>query len=174
MIWKIPPLWKFEIFGVFVNTLTADDKYPVLDCESFQFPIQMQFLKNKNLFLNLLFHSLNLHQILNIFEKKMIIIGNVFPKLHTVKDVVQKLSWKHFFRISSDSQHVNGCQTLAKSQWELIYHIFWSLWEEMIWKISPLLKVKILDVFVNTLATEDTYPVRDCENLLFPIQMELS
>ena len=44
----------------------------------------------------------------------------------------------------------------------------------MIYKISPLLKVKILGVFVNTLATEDTYLVRDCENLQFPIQMELS
>ena len=44
----------------------------------------------------------------------------------------------------------------------------------MICKISPLFEFEILGVFVNTLATEDTYPVRDCENLQFPIQMELS
>ena len=42
MIWKISPLLKFEISGVFVNTLTADDKYPVRDWENFQFPIRMQ------------------------------------------------------------------------------------------------------------------------------------
>ena len=42
MIRKISPLFKFEILGGFVNTLTADDKYPVRDCENLQFPIQMQ------------------------------------------------------------------------------------------------------------------------------------
>ena len=42
MIWKISRLFKFEILSVFFNTLTADDKYPVQDCENLQFPIQMQ------------------------------------------------------------------------------------------------------------------------------------
>ena len=42
MIRKISPLLKFEILGVFVNILTAEDKYPVQDCENLQFPIQMQ------------------------------------------------------------------------------------------------------------------------------------
>ena len=32
MIRKISPLLKFEILGLFVNTLTVDDKYPVGDC----------------------------------------------------------------------------------------------------------------------------------------------
>ena len=39
---KISPLVKFEILGVFVNTLTTDDNYPVQDCENLQFSIQMQ------------------------------------------------------------------------------------------------------------------------------------
>ena len=43
MICKISPLLKYEILGVFVNTLTADGKYTVPDCENLQFPIQMQF-----------------------------------------------------------------------------------------------------------------------------------
>ena len=42
MIWKISPLLESEILGVFVNTLTADYKFPVPDCENFLFPIQMQ------------------------------------------------------------------------------------------------------------------------------------
>ena len=42
MISKISPLLKFEILGVFLNTLTADDKYPIGACENLQFPIQMQ------------------------------------------------------------------------------------------------------------------------------------
>ena len=42
MISKISALLKFEIIGVFVNTLTADYKYPVPNCENLPFPIQMQ------------------------------------------------------------------------------------------------------------------------------------
>ena len=41
MIRKIPMLFKFEILGVFVNTLTADDMYPIRDCENLKFLIQM-------------------------------------------------------------------------------------------------------------------------------------
>ena len=42
IIWKIAPLLKFEIIGVFVNTLTAAYKYPFLDCENLLFPIQIK------------------------------------------------------------------------------------------------------------------------------------
>ena len=42
MICKISPLFKFEIIGVFVNTLTIDAKYPEPDCENLPFHIQMQ------------------------------------------------------------------------------------------------------------------------------------
>ena len=41
-------------------------------------------------------------------------------------------------------------------------------------KISPLLNFEILEVVVNTLTADDKYPVQDCENLRFPIQMQLS
>ena len=43
----------------------------------------------------------------------MIVVANVFPKLQTVKDLVKRLSRKHHFRTSFDSQRVNGCQTLV-------------------------------------------------------------
>ena len=42
MTWKISPLLTIEILGVFVNKLTADDNYPVGECENLQFPIQIQ------------------------------------------------------------------------------------------------------------------------------------
>ena len=42
MIRKTSPLLNFEILGVFVNTLTADDKYSFRDCVNLQFPIQIQ------------------------------------------------------------------------------------------------------------------------------------
>ena len=37
------PLVLGENLGVFINTLTADDKYRVQDCKNLPFPIQMQF-----------------------------------------------------------------------------------------------------------------------------------
>ena len=42
LIWIISSLVLGEILGVFVNTFTADVKYPVQGCENLQVPIQMQ------------------------------------------------------------------------------------------------------------------------------------
>ena len=134
---------------------------------------KFNYLKKKNLFQNFLFHSWSLHQIINISQKKKIVIANVFPKLQTVKYLVGPLSKKRRFRISCDSQHVKGSQTLMKSEWKDFYHIFSSLWGELIWKISPLLKLEIIEVFVNTITADSNYPFPDCENLSFPIQMQL-
>ena len=45
---------------------------------------------------------------------------------------------------SFDSQHVKRFQTLVKSSWEHFYHIFSSLWGEIIWKTSPWLRFGII------------------------------
>ena len=44
------PLVIGEILGVFVNTLTADGKYPVQGCENLQLPIQMQLSEKRKTF----------------------------------------------------------------------------------------------------------------------------
>ena len=45
------PLVLGEIVGVFFNTLTDDDKYPVQDCKNLPLPIQMQLSsKRRTLF----------------------------------------------------------------------------------------------------------------------------
>ena len=131
-------------------------------------------LKNEKLFLNFLFHLWNLNQILKILKRKMIVIANEFRKLQAVKDLIKPLSRKRRFKTSIDSECVNGCQTLVKSAWENSYHIFWSPWGKMMWKISRLFKLEILGVFVNTLAALEGYAVWDCEKLQFHIQMQLS
>ena len=49
LIWKMSPLVLRQISGVFVNTLTGNDKYPVQDSENLPLPIQPQFSqKRKN------------------------------------------------------------------------------------------------------------------------------
>ena len=44
------PLVLGEILGVFVNTLTADAKYPVEDCENLQLPFQIQLCEKRKTF----------------------------------------------------------------------------------------------------------------------------
>ena len=108
------PLVLGEVLVVFVNTLTVDGKYPVQDCENFLLPIQMNSLKNQKFFPNFLFHFWNIHQMLNILKKGMIVIANVFPKLQIVKILFRPLSRKGCYRTGFDSQHVKVSQILAK------------------------------------------------------------
>ena len=132
------------------------------------------YFKNKKHLLGFFFHLWNLHQISNIFKKKTILIGNVFPKLGTVQSLVTPLTIQRSLKTSLDSQNVKHFHTLVKSSSEPFYHIFSSLWGEIIWKISPSLKVEIIRFFVNTSTAHYKYPVPDCENLLFLIQIQVS
>ena len=136
-------------------------------------PFKRNHLKKENLFLSFLFHWLNLHHILKIFNIEKMVIANVFPKLQNVKDLVRQHSKNCRFKTSFTSQHVKGSQTLEKSPWEHFYQIFAALWGEMIWKLAALLKLKIIGVFFNILTADDKYPLLDCENLRFPILMRL-
>ena len=132
------------------------------------------YVKNKKHFVGFLFHWWNLHQILNIFKKKKIVIANVFPKLSTVQGLFTRLTIQRRLKTSFYSQQVKRFQTLVKSSWEHSYDIFWSLWGEMIWQISTWLKFDIIALFANTWTADYKYPVPDCENLPFPIQIQLS
>ena len=70
MIWRMSALVKYEILGVFVNTLIADHKYPVWDCENCSSLFKCNYVKNGKHFRNILFHCWNLSQILNILKKR--------------------------------------------------------------------------------------------------------
>ena len=49
------PLVLGEILRVFVNTLTADGKYPVQECQNLQLPIEMQLSEKRKSFSKFLF-----------------------------------------------------------------------------------------------------------------------
>ena len=100
---------------MFLNTLTANDKYRVRDCVNLPSPIQMQLSLKPAVFLIFFSHFWNLHQISNILKKKMIVIANVFPKLQTLKIFDRKLSQEYRFRTSFDSEHVKASKILVKS-----------------------------------------------------------
>ena len=107
-------------------------------------------------------------------KKKKIVIVDVFPKLATVQGLDMALTIQRRLKTFFDSQHVKRFPTLVKSSWEHFYHIFWSLWGEIIWKISPWLKFGFIGLFVSTWTAHYKYPVPVWKNLPFPIEIQLS
>ena len=79
--------WKF--FSRFLNTLTADDKYSLINTENWMQTIQTHLSQKQNIFSE--FFSAFLESALNFqhFETKMTLIAYVFPKLPTTQDVLR-------------------------------------------------------------------------------------
>ena len=59
-----------EILGVFVNLMTADDKYPVQDCKNLPLPIQMQLSSKRKTFSQFFVPFLESRSNFEHFERK--------------------------------------------------------------------------------------------------------
>ena len=70
--------------------------------------------------------------------------------------------------------HGKRAQALLKSASQHLYHIHWSLAWKLCLKKSLLFTCQIFGLLVNTLATDEKYPVLNRDNLMIPIQMQLS
>ena len=95
--------------------MTANDKYPVLDSEILTSPIKMELSLKSKTFNDSLVRFLQSTSNFNHFEKNFIVIATFFWKLLAMKDLIKPVSKKYRFRRPFESQHVKGCQTLAKS-----------------------------------------------------------
>ena len=89
--WRKSLLVICKFLSMFVNILTADDKYYLLNRNNLRQPIQMQLSQRKETFPELI--SSFLKTVLNFehFQKKMTLIADVFPKLQTPKNVVKQI-----------------------------------------------------------------------------------
>ena len=97
--WKKSLLVIFKILGLFLNPLSADDKYYLLKRGNLLQHFQIQLSRKRNILSQFFFLNFrNLDSILNIFRKKMIFIADVFLNLRTPKNVVRKKSKKVPFR----------------------------------------------------------------------------
>ena len=78
-----------KISGLFVNTLTDDDKYSLLYRDNILQPIQILLSQKQKTFSE--FFSPFLKSTLNFerFQKKMTLIADVFPKLPSPKKVIR-------------------------------------------------------------------------------------
>ena len=111
IIWKISPWIKFEFIGFLLThgLLITSILFGIVRILRSLF--KSSSLKNKKNFLGFLLHLWNLHQILNIFQQKKVVIANVFPKLATVQGLVTPLNIQRRLKTSFDSQHVKRYQT---------------------------------------------------------------
>ena len=82
---KTSLLLTCQIFRLLVTTLTANEKYPVLNRDNLTIPFQIQLSRNTKSFVIILLHLWNLDEILNILTKKMMVIDFVISKLRTPK-----------------------------------------------------------------------------------------
>ena len=78
-----------KISGLFLNTLTDDDKYSLLYRDNLTQPIQILLSQKQKTFSE--FFSAFLKCTLNFqhFQKKMTLIADVFPKLPSPKKVIR-------------------------------------------------------------------------------------
>ena len=63
-------LVTFEIFRLFVNTLTPDVKYSRRNMQIFWQTFQNPFSQKRKTFFDFLLHFLNVHEICDILQKK--------------------------------------------------------------------------------------------------------
>ena len=104
----------------------------------------------------------------------MTLIPEVFPKLRTPKNIVRSMSKRSRLKGSFGKQHAKRAQTLLKFAWQNLYHIYWSLWIQLTCKKSLLVTCKISRLFPNILSADGKYSLLNRDNLMQPIQMQLS
>ena len=140
-----------KIWKQFVNTLTAEDKYSLLNRDNLTQPIDMQ-LSHK--------------------QKTFSWIGFEFFKF--------ALSLEHFkqkddpLRWPFEKQHSKRLQTLLKSERQCLYHICWWLRGQLRREKSPLVIRKILKLVVNTFIAHEKYSLLNRDNLTQQIHIQFS
>ena len=99
-----------------MNTLAADDKYSRRNVQNFQQQVPTALSQTQKIFPAILtsFHK-STSNLERFFKKKMSVLGYVFPKLWTPKEVVTLKSKTPSCRTSSGNQRGHGLQTLLKS-----------------------------------------------------------
>ena len=109
---------------MFVNTLTADDHYSLLNRDNLTQPIRTELSQKRKAFSEFFLafpkSTLNFE---HLQTKNMTFIADSFLKLRTPKNVVRYLSKKSRLKGPFDRQHGKRVQTLLRSEPQHCYHI---------------------------------------------------
>ena len=117
LTWKKSALVMCKILGLFVNTLTADDKNSLVNRDNFNAIDSDAIVSEiKKLFLLLFCIFWIKINLWTFWKKKMTLIVYVFQKLETAKDLVRQMSKKSRFGRPFSKGDGKGSQTLMKSE----------------------------------------------------------
>ena len=162
------------ILGPLVNTLAADEKYPVLNRDNLAITIQMQLSQKQKTFSASFTAFFKFRLNFDHSAKKDDLKSFCFSEITDSENVVREISKKSRCSGSFDKQHGKREQALLKSASQHLYHIHQSLPRKLSWKRSLCLTWEILGLVVKTLAADEKYLVLHNDNLTIPIQMQLS
>ena len=112
-----------QILGLLVNTLAADEKYPVLNRDNLTIPIQTQLSQKQKTFSQFFAAFLKFRLNFEYFETKYAPLTSCVSQITASENVVRKMSKKSCFRGPFDKQHGKRAQALLKSASQHLYHI---------------------------------------------------
>ena len=170
--WKKSLLLTCKSLVLLVNTLSADEKYPVLNRNDLTIPVQMQLPQKQKTSFKFLSSFLKSRLNFQYFETKVDPQRFCFSEFTDSENVVRKMSKKCRFRRPFDKQHGKRAKALSKSVSQQLYDIHWWLPSQLSWKRSLLMTCKILAQLVNSLAADEKYPVFSGDNFTIAIQMQ--
>ena len=104
----------------------------------------------------------------------MTLIAYLFLRLSPATNVVRYMSKKSRFRLPFQKEHGKRVSTLSKFERQNLYHIYWSTRRQFSCKKSLLVICKSLRLFVNTMSAVDKCSLRNTDNLMQPIHIQLS
>ena len=104
-----------EVLGLFVNTLTADDKYYCFKRENFQQEFQMHLSQKAKNLVSIFIPFLESTSNFQHFGKKCETHSSNFSEILTPKDFDTSMPERFRFRTTFSSRHINESQILLKS-----------------------------------------------------------
>ena len=151
--------------------MSAVDKCSLPNRDNLMQPIHMQLSEKVKTFMDFLMYFPNLGSVLNIFKKKMRLIGYIFLRLPPAKNMVRYMSKKFRFRLPFQKEHGKRVSTLFKFERQNLYHIYWSTRTQFSCRKSLLGISKSLRLFVNTMSAVDKCSLPNTDNLMQPIHI---
>ena len=171
--WKKSLFLTCQILGLLVNTLAADEKYPLLKRDNLTIPIHMQLSLIEKTFSPFFAAFLKSRWNFEHFDKKDALIDFVISKLRTLKTYSDKCLKSPVSENPLTSNKVNVPSTVKICiTASLSYSLITAKSIEL--KLSLSLTYQILGLLFNTSVADKLYPVLSRDHFTIPIQMKLS
>ena len=155
----MPALVRIESLGPFFNTLAADDRYSRRNMMNLQQQLQTALSQKQKIFSSIFIAfikpTLNLEHFDRKCESYSFSISQIIDSEGGGYLNVQNACFRRPF----GNQRVQEFQTLSKSARHHYYPIVPWILDKLSWKKCRLVRFEILELFVNTLTTDDKYSV---------------